>query len=629
MKEIRFGNIPHVLPFSALGYSIGSLFQVTDVEMMLFVIFFSSLSFISSFSIPAVGISFFSSLATWGTIGFLPIVGSEMIRQHPLFIPLAITSTFVIYLPWVSKASSNYVKSMKPLSGFMLNSLILLFVAPFAFFYSRGGDRFALNLLVNSGEDNAAWLENISAGTLESTQATFTNQYSDGSGEPFGILLNLVHNVFIQAKGSEAVITDSPRILLISYGLILIMGLLASLGTLLVAFCSQHGSLLFTFMLSIPLFLTIYFGWVSFAHLGHLPAAFSFMTLLCAMSFCLKTLNNSRKKVFAVTATGAMLLSAGVTWLPLLPVSLVSISVFVGVLLYKYKHSNVIQMNRSKVILFSTSALTLILMLKSMYELASGIDLAYFKFLIHAQGATVDPFGLPIVLALIGFTWLSSRLISSKQVISDLVMIFIVVFSSYTILITVLSLVTTPFQLDYASKKLALLLTYVGLVFLVYGSGVVISTLDLQVPVVYLGLLTLLSGAVFLSPGPKFSYPISIANSSVSWVSSGLDQMKKYPQTPVVCLNTSTGNNAASFDVYFCNRILGALQASKNEEVRAWAMRSLQEEWSPNSTESYEQFEKNGLAVLVTDISRTSTDNDSQKVFVNSIPLGTLRYIPM
>lgn len=628
---VRAQPITSLATFLILGYLIGTLFHATNFEILLFMLVFAFLSFIPNASMSTVGISFFVSISTIGFFVYSPFFRSTLFERYPQLVVLLVSVIFLLAFPLINKVVFNVMNSIKYEIALVIDLISLLAIAPFSFFYSHGDDRLALNILVNTGEDNAAWIESISAGTLAVPQAGYTTVYNDSSGEPFGVLLNFVHNIFLLMNESKALITDSPRILMITYGLVLIMGILAVFTSLLLVFESRQGNPIFTILFSIPLFSAIYFGWANFSFLGHFPAALAFFLILSSLSFSM-LVEKCKSDWFATCAlviTGIMLFAAGLTWFPITPVAFVTLASVLVIGSLRFLRTGPSMAKHFKLITLIACIFFVIFLLKGLYEFASNTTWSDLNFLIHAQGATVDPFGWPIIFALMGLTMITTKSNFNVIPISNLVSVFLIIFASYTLLVTLLSIVTQPFQADYAAKKLALLLTSIGLVFAIFVVGSALSSFDLQSAPMVLSLITLTAGAFFLFPGPKYTYPISIMNNAVPWVSSGLNQIQIHPERPVVCLNTSSGVNAASFDVYVCNRILGALQSSTKEDIPFWAGLSLQENWIPTPAYEYKEFQKYGITVLVTDETRMSTDNASQKTFLENVPSEILYYVPM
>jgi hypothetical protein len=615
-------SIARRIPFLVLGIYLVEIFNVIGIALWCVLALMILMSYIPGVSLPSLGISFFSSVAFVGVILSTPIIKKFLLEKPPSFIAGFFILTFCITLWLLSHILSDLTKNLNHLVRLALESIVLLAALPFAILYSRGGDRFALNLLVSSGEDNAAWLENISLGTTTIPQSILTSRYSVSSGEPFGFILNLSQSAFFLAKGTPIEVTDSARILVIVYGLILIMGIIGIFGSLLFVCHKQSGNLKITFFVAAPLFLSIYFGWVNFASLGHLPSALSFFFVLSILSIGLAITHSQNDSVYIVSLSMIiiLLLGAGLTWFPLLPIAFVTVIMTLATALYRFFSSKKESTIGTTVATVAFVSFCIIYFSKNLLDFALSKDFSYFVSLIHTQGATYDAYGLPLVLGLVGIAWVTSNIHSTPSIVSNFVITFLVLFISFSMFVSIASLATPPFQIDYAGKKLNLLLCSVGIVLFVLFSSSFMIKAKLKMPSMYMCHVALLAGVLFISPGPKTSYPISVLNNSVPWITAGLDEIRSNPKTPIVCLNTQPGTSAASFDVYFCNRVFGALQASSNEEIRSWAMRSLSEEWPLPSVTRYSQFASTGITVLVNDPNRSSTDNQSQKLFIDGWP---------
>lgn len=504
----------------------------------------------------------------------------------------------------------------------LMPTLIAVAVAPLLMMYSKFGSVEALNFIVATGEDNASWLENISRSQSGSNVAV-TNMSGDGTGHLLGQVFASMKYLVYLATGHDTAF-NSPRVLMLTYGFTISFSVAAILMVINRILTLRGISFTARLVMLMCQGLVTWFLLANFLSLGHLPAALASLWMgLSLLNLILCDLESNvatKRQLFSLL----LILAAGLIWLPVLPPTLLVLTYVVyKVLKKKLVRFSQISPKIADIIGATVAVSLLILGFKFRFGVPS---IATFSATLHFSGATSDLIGFALALAILGM--LLTFLDIKTNSIANFVVVFVLAYVGYFIVIYLASLATAPFEAGYAARKLSLV-TGTSLII----AGFVPATLHLvsrnnssqtSRAVIVLTSFMILA---FQVPGERSAFPFKELQSKTPWVPLGLQEIRADSERPVICINTSNDSHAASFDMYVCNRIFGAIQASDDRRLRSWASFSLQEDLSKSEELDSAYLRKLKPVVLVTDGLRNATENISQAGYLTKFPWDAAKRI--
>lgn len=396
------------------------------------------------------------------TVSFLeiPTVFSK-VNEHGvtnLFILFSIGLTLASALmrPFVSNLKINSQKIETIFTIFIVSSTNLFFT-----FANNQDSTKALRFLMNTGEDNAVWLDGLASGIKSDSEPEYStqNDYNKSGTRVMSVIFRtLIHN-----NEADLKFTDNLLILQRIYFILLCTAIISA-GICTFRFAinrlNKNAPAVAIALISA---LSIYLSFVTFiiyAHLSTIQCLLISILLFSLISFE-KNVHKPGFNLYGIKTSlpyFLLLFLIAKIWYPLVPVAYALILILIA-----EKFSKIIkvqQLLKFKVIIALMISILLIafLFLKKFFNY-SVYEKIYneITYQIHFGGGTSSPGQMQILIFSVILISLNISLNQTKQKnISFLLKVFTNVFSTYYLLIIGLSLLTSPHSIDYAGLKLGL-----------------------------------------------------------------------------------------------------------------------------------------------------------------------------
>jgi hypothetical protein len=396
------------------------------------------------------------------TVFFLeiPTVFSKVNEQD-------ITNLFILFATALALASallrpfvSNLKNSTQKIET-IFTILIVAFTNIFFTFANNQDSTKALRFLMNTGEDNAVWLDGLASGIKSGSEPEYStqNDYNKSGTRVMSVIFRtLIHN-----NEADLKFTDNLLILQRIYFILLCTAIIsAGICTFRFAINRLNKS---TPAVAIALIsaLSIYLSFVTFiiyAHLSTIQCLLISILLFSLISFeknaHIHNLNFNEIKS-GLPYIFLLFLIAKI-WYPLAPVAYALILILIAEKISKIVKVQQLLKFKVRITLLTSIPIIAFLFFKKFFNY-SVYEKIYneITYQIHFGGGTSSPGQMQIIIFCVILISLNFYLNLIKQTnISFLLKAFANVFAIYYLLIIALSLLTSPHSIDYAGLKLGL-----------------------------------------------------------------------------------------------------------------------------------------------------------------------------
>jgi hypothetical protein len=483
----------------------------------------------------------------------------------------------------------------------------------------------AFGILVNNGEDNAAWLVALSQSVINGD--TVLSAASGASGGPAtGVFVAASRALFALVEPNAVIANaDNALVLLRMYAL---LGILTSIVWVTVAF---------TLMKTQPLIARCGFALVSaltafafvmgLATVGHFSAIVAVLFLSVAVFFH-ETLGrtNLTAKALNRTLIFLALVAAGQAWFPLTAVALFFMLVMTANAILKIVRQ---QINREVILKIILILLVLSIGSMAAYQkifstfLTNVIDIDFVIYNLTLAGgyATVSPW--LVLLGFAGCLWWgfssdSSDELSRVSLVSALIIPVVGLFTwSYFL---------SPYTPQYGAWKYLYMAAAVAVPWsiLIFGRGLASSVKPgvlVQVP------LWILLALGLFSPPFQHSFWVNTSQpAGYEWESTVVNELRENPERPVVCNNSIKDDDGQKYIAYLCSRMSLGLGGFDQEKHKVWNAANYCTVSAEQMKSEWPVEEQKNLSVILFDPTRTSSFAGCQAP-VEGYPNGLLSFV--
>jgi hypothetical protein len=464
----------------------------------------------------------------------------------------------------------------------------------------------AFGVLVNNGEDNAAWLIALSKSVVKGTTVLSASSAASG-GPATGVIISTSRQLFsIVDTNSFIANADNALVLLRMYALVAV---LTAIVWLLTAFSmlrmlnpiARTGFALVS--------ATIGFAFVmGLAAVGHFSAVIAVFFLSIAVCVSEQLPNNSQRQRFVSGSLVFLsLVAAGQAWFPLTAVALVYAALVSRPFLTRLVPKN---FDQKAIIKFSFTTVAVVIICYTAYVkifpsfLSNAFNLDYVIYNLTLAGgyAVVSPWLVLLGFSLClwwGFQKSETNEVSQGALVVALLMPIIVLFTwSYFL---------APYTPQYGAWKYLYIGAAVAVPWSIIICGRVLSEkISLKV-ITYVPLLILLGLGLFAPPFQHTNWISKANGSGYEWTKPVVNELRMNPERPVVCLNTFQNDEGTNYAGYLCSRMALGLGGFDTYEVRVWAAANICQIGAEQARLAWPiPFQRN-LTVLLFDPARTSS----------------------
>lgn len=470
----------------------------------------------------------------------------------------------------------------------------------------------AFAYLANSGEDNAAWLLALSKSVVDGdTQLSSASSQSGGPGT--GLLINIVRQL-MTTVGEVAPVSNAENALVLAKAYVL-LGVITGM-TWFVASVTRSSRLddASRYAFGVVAGVLGYVFIMGLAAAGHFSAGVAVMFLSFGFfSYLLLPDQTRLQQLVKYAVVFLTLIAAGQSWFPLTGLAFL----YVFGICFVTLRPHVTRRPTAKTMRWmALSAVAIAVFGYVSYTrlfasfLQNALDLDYvIKNLTIAGGyATVNAWIVVLSFVAIALWACDSDELQTNATHWVLPLVIVVP----TVLLFTWSYFLAPYVPQYGAWKYLYIAAAVTAPAAVVVAPWFIPNHFSKSTVRLAPIVLLLFLAIFSPPWNSIQWTVKLNQPSYSWASTVVQELKKQPDTPVGCVNTSKGDVGQNYNAYLCSRMAFGLGGFDEVVHRVWTAANICQISPEQARATFDdQFQEN-FTVILFDGTRTSSFADCQ-----------------
>ena len=561
---------------------------------------------------------FLLSLITWilvAVVSKVLVPAYSISGQVVLISALVMTVFFAVLLRPYLRIDNEYRIT------FPLFSLVAIFV--YLTIPGRGWtSENAFGALVNTGEDNAAWLVALARSVVNGeTRLSVASGTSGGPGT--GVLINYVRQL-MSSVGETQLVSSADNGLVLVRSYVFIAVVLAVMWFLVAFKMLQHRDLLTQTLFGLVAGVVSYVFSMGLAAVGHYSAVVAVLFLSAAVYFAVmmptsdpRALWLSRGLVFV------SLIAAGQSWFPLTGIAFVFAGLVVFFLLRPFLQKRPTK-NQLRIAAWATSVLVVFAYLSytrlfpSFFQNVTSIDYITYNLTLPGGYSTVNPWLVMLSFGVVlwwTFTHFHADAIANNSLVIALIFPIVGLFTwSYFL---------APFSPQYGAWKYLYMGAAVVAPLAVLVAGVLLPSNASPALTRVMPVAVVLLFALYSPPWNNIRWVDQVDGGGYTWVAPVVRELRESPTRPVGCLNTLKSDTSQNYIGYLCSRMAFGLGGFDDARHRVWTAGNICTVSEEQTALEWPTSELEDLTVILFDGTRTSSFAGCQEA-TKSEPNGWL-----